>query len=158
MCRSVSSHCRWCLTRLQLTVIPSLEILDISRNKIKRLPTQPGSLAQLHVSLSNYFVDRVQTAFCFQVLCISRNRITRLPGYLADFGNLDVLKVDHNPIEWPPKPTIELNVSPNDPQAVKDWIIALQKWLRENSQPRLDVKPKPSTESFMSERALNHSM
>ncbi|KAG8217265.1 hypothetical protein J3R82DRAFT_5358 [Butyriboletus roseoflavus] len=124
-----------------LTVIPSLEILDISRNKIKRLPTQPGSLSKLHV------------------LCISRNRITRLPGYLADFGSLDVLKVDHNPIEWPPKPTIEMTGSANDPQAVKGWILALQKWLRENSQPRLDIKPKPSAESFMSDRAaLNHSI
>ena len=29
--------------------MPSLEILDIGRNKIKRLPTQPGSLVNLHV-------------------------------------------------------------------------------------------------------------
>jgi Leucine-rich repeat (LRR) protein len=29
--------------------MPSLEILDISRNKIKRLPSQPGSLANLRV-------------------------------------------------------------------------------------------------------------
>ncbi|KAF8123723.1 RAM signaling pathway protein-domain-containing protein [Boletus edulis] len=124
-----------------LTVIPSLEILDISRNKIKRLPTQPGSLSKLHV------------------LCISRNRITRLPGYLSDFGSLDVLKVDHNPIEWPPKPLIETNGSPNNPQAMKDWILALQTWLQENSQPRLDIRPRASVESFMSERAaLDHSI
>jgi len=37
------------LTILQLTVMPSLEILDVSRNKIKRLPTQPGSLVNLRV-------------------------------------------------------------------------------------------------------------
>ncbi|KAF8558527.1 hypothetical protein OG21DRAFT_1404943 [Imleria badia] len=124
-----------------LTVIPSLEILDISRNKIKRLPTQPGALLKLHV------------------LCISRNRITRLPGYLADFSSLDVLKVDHNPIEWPPKPIIETNGPPINPQAMKDWILALQRWLRENSHPRLDIKPTPSVESFMSERtALNYSI
>ncbi|KAG9318202.1 RAM signaling pathway protein-domain-containing protein [Chiua virens] len=123
-----------------LTVIPSLEILDIGRNKIKRLPAQPGSLAKLHV------------------LCVSRNRITRLPSYLADFGNLDVLKVDHNPIEWPSKPTLEMHGSSDEPQTMKDWIVALQKWLRESSQLRLDIKPKPSVESFMSERALNHSI
>jgi len=29
--------------------MPSLEILDIGRNKIKRLPTQPGSLVNLRV-------------------------------------------------------------------------------------------------------------
>lgn len=33
----------------KLTVMPSLEILDIGRNKIKRLPTQPGSLVNLRV-------------------------------------------------------------------------------------------------------------
>lgn len=30
--------------------MPSLEILDMSRNKIKRLPSQPGSLTNLRVS------------------------------------------------------------------------------------------------------------
>lgn len=29
--------------------MPSLEILDIGRNKVKRLPTQPGSLVNLQV-------------------------------------------------------------------------------------------------------------
>jgi len=33
----------------QLTVMPSLEILDISRNKLKRLPSQPGTLLGLRV-------------------------------------------------------------------------------------------------------------
>ena len=32
--------------------MPSLEILDISRNKIKRLPSQPGSLINLRVGLN----------------------------------------------------------------------------------------------------------
>ncbi|KAF9234028.1 RAM signaling pathway protein-domain-containing protein [Melanogaster broomeanus] len=124
-----------------LTVMPCLEILDISRNKIKRLPAQPGSLADLHV------------------FSMSRNKITRLPGYLGDFAGLSVLKVDHNPIEWPPKAVVEVNGSPNDPQAAKDWTLSLQRWLRENSHPHLDVKIKPSVESFVSERAaLNHSI
>ncbi|KIJ63249.1 hypothetical protein HYDPIDRAFT_29512 [Hydnomerulius pinastri MD-312] len=125
-----------------LTVMPSLEILDISRNKIKRLPTQPGSLVNLHV------------------FCISRNKITRLPTYLGDFVNLNVLKVDHNPVEWPPKAIIEGNGSSNDSQTGKDWILSLQRWLKENShQPHLDIKPKPSVDSFMSERAaLNNSI
>ncbi|KAF9228722.1 hypothetical protein BS17DRAFT_690668 [Gyrodon lividus] len=124
-----------------LTVMPSLEILDISRNKIKRLPTQPGTLANLHV------------------FCISRNKITRLPAYLGDFGSLNVLKLDHNPIEWPPKALIEVHGPSNDSQAAKDWILSLQRWLRENSHPQLDIKPKPSVDSFMSERAaLNNSI
>jgi Leucine-rich repeat (LRR) protein len=32
-----------------LTTMPSLEILDISRNKLKRLPSKPGSLTNLPV-------------------------------------------------------------------------------------------------------------
>ncbi|KAH7889999.1 RAM signaling pathway protein-domain-containing protein [Phlebopus sp. FC_14] len=124
-----------------LTVMPSLEILDISRNRIKRLPTQPGSLVNLHV------------------LCISRNKLTRLPGYIGEFGSLNVLKVDHNPIEWPPRAIIEAGGSFNDPQATKDWIHSLQKWLKENSIPQLEMKPKPSLDSFVSERAaLNKSI
>lgn len=118
-----------------LTVMPSLEILDISRNKIKRLPTQPGSLVDLHV------------------LCISRNRITRLPGYLTEFTKLDVLKVDHNPIEWPPKAIIETGGSSSDPQVAKEWILSLQKWMREDCHPQPSNRA-PSTDSLRSERAF----
>jgi hypothetical protein len=35
--------------------MPSLEILDIGRNKIKRLPTQPGSLVNLRVRTPAWF-------------------------------------------------------------------------------------------------------
>jgi Leucine-rich repeat (LRR) protein len=34
--------------------MPSLEILDISRNKIKRLPTTAGSLVNLKVSFRSF--------------------------------------------------------------------------------------------------------
>lgn len=111
-----------------LTVMPSLEILDISRNKIKRLPGQSGSLINL------------------RVLCLSRNKITRIPGYFIDFCELDVLKVDHNPIEWPPKYVMETA------DGGKEWITFMQKWMRNNSRPRLDVK-QPSVDSFLSANA-----
>lgn len=39
-------------TITQLTLMPSLDTLDISYNKIKRLPSQPGQLVQLRVSLA----------------------------------------------------------------------------------------------------------
>ncbi|KAI6129080.1 RAM signaling pathway protein-domain-containing protein, partial [Pisolithus croceorrhizus] len=123
-----------------LTAMPSLEILDISRNKIKRLPTQPGSLADLHV------------------LCISRNKISRLPRYLAEFTKLDVLKVDHNPIEWPPKAIMDAGGSSSDPKVAKEWILSLQKWLREDCHPQPSNR-KPSMDSVRSERAvLNRSI
>ncbi|KAG2048777.1 hypothetical protein BDR06DRAFT_962235 [Suillus hirtellus] len=111
-----------------LTVMPSLEILDISRNKIKRLPGQSGSLINL------------------RVFCLSRNKITRIPGYFADFRELDVLKVDHNPIEWPPK-----NVMVT-PDGGREWITFMQKWMRNNSRPRLDAK-QPSIDSLVSANA-----
>ncbi|KAG1849124.1 RAM signaling pathway protein-domain-containing protein [Suillus subalutaceus] len=111
-----------------LTVMPSLEILDISRNKIKRLPGQSGSLINL------------------RVFCLSRNKITRIPGYLTDFRELDVLKVDHNPIEWPPKYVMET------PDGGREWITFMQKWMRNNSRPRLDVK-QSSVDSFLSANA-----
>ncbi|KAG2120027.1 RAM signaling pathway protein-domain-containing protein [Suillus clintonianus] len=111
-----------------LTVMPSLEILDISRNKIKRLPSQSGSLINL------------------RVFCLSRNKITRIPGYFADFRELDVLKVDHNPIEWPPKYVMET------PDGGKEWITFVQKWMKNNSRPPLDVK-QPSVDSFLSANA-----
>ncbi|KAG2364959.1 RAM signaling pathway protein-domain-containing protein [Suillus spraguei] len=117
-----------------LTVMPSLEILDISRNKIKRLPGQSGSLINL------------------RVFCLSRNKITRIPGYFADFRELDVLKVDHNPIEWPP--TYVMKTSDGG----REWIAFMQKWMRNNSRPRLDVK-QPSVDSFLSANtALDNSI
>ncbi|KAG1736791.1 RAM signaling pathway protein-domain-containing protein [Suillus lakei] len=111
-----------------LMVMPSLEILDVSRNKIKRLPSQSGSLINL------------------RVFCLSRNKITRIPGYFTDFRELDVLKVDHNPIEWPPKYVMET------PDGGREWIAFMQKWMRNNSRPRLDVK-QPSVDSFLSANA-----
>ncbi|EGN96200.1 hypothetical protein SERLA73DRAFT_94269, partial [Serpula lacrymans var. lacrymans S7.3] len=83
----------------------------MSRNKIKRLPAQPGSLANL------------------RVFSISRNKITRLPPYLADFRNLNILKVERNPIEWPPRHVVELTENMDDPQIRSTWIAELQTWL-----------------------------
>ncbi|KAG1748925.1 RAM signaling pathway protein-domain-containing protein [Suillus paluster] len=111
-----------------LTVMPSLEILDISRNKIKRLPSQSGSLINL------------------RVFCLSRNKITRVPVYFTEFHELDVLKIDHNPIEWPPKYVMETS------DGGKEWITFMQKWMKNSSRPRLDVK-KPSMDSFLSANA-----
>ncbi len=63
--------------------MPSLEILDVSKNDITELPEDPGRLVQL------------------RVFSLTRNKLGRLPGYLAHFANLRVLKVEENPITWP---------------------------------------------------------
>lgn len=41
----------------QLTIMPSLEILDLSRNKIKRFPSQPGNLTKLRVRVFPAVLD-----------------------------------------------------------------------------------------------------
>ncbi|KAJ4488536.1 RAM signaling pathway protein-domain-containing protein [Lentinula aciculospora] len=95
-----------------LTLMPALDTLDISHNKIKRLPSQPGHLVNLRV-------------FCF-----SRNKVARLPAYLSKFRNLTVLQVDKNPIEWPPKAVIEPpDLVADGAQSSISWIKSIQKWI-----------------------------
>lgn len=72
-----------------LAAMPSLEILDVSKNEIEQLPEDPGRLVRL------------------RVLSLSNNKLRVLPGYLAYFANLRVLKVENNPIEWPPADVIQ---------------------------------------------------
>ncbi|KAI0748324.1 RAM signaling pathway protein-domain-containing protein [Daedaleopsis nitida] len=98
-----------------LTVMPSLEILDISRNKIKRLPPQPGSLVNL------------------KVFSLARNKLHRLPAYLVQFHQLNLLKVDQNPLEWPPPSVLRPGKDTNDPQLVAEWVKHLQSWLEDNA-------------------------
>ncbi|KAJ7184297.1 RAM signaling pathway protein-domain-containing protein [Mycena filopes] len=103
-----------------LTLLPALDTLDISHNKIKRLPTQPGRLLNL------------------RVFCLARNKLTRLPIYLSKFYKLDVLQVERNPIDWPPKSVIGQSRAPETPQAMRDWIRSVQKWIEaETARPRI---------------------
>ncbi|KAJ7090310.1 RAM signaling pathway protein-domain-containing protein [Mycena belliarum] len=103
-----------------LTLLPALDTLDISHNKIKRLPTQPGKLLNL------------------RVFCLARNKLTRLPIYLSRFYKLDVLQLERNPLEWPPKSVVSQPRVPETPQAMRDWIRNVQKWIEvETSRPRI---------------------
>ncbi|KAJ6606459.1 RAM signaling pathway protein-domain-containing protein [Mycena vulgaris] len=103
-----------------LTLLPALDTLDISHNKIKRLPTQPGKLLNL------------------RVFCLARNKLTRLPIYLSKFYKLDVLQLERNPLEWPPKAVVGQARAPESPQAMRDWIRNVQKWIEvETSRPRV---------------------
>lgn len=63
--------------------MPTLEILDLSKNQITSFPDQPGDLTSL------------------KVLSLTHNRIYTLPAYLTTFDSLKVFKVSANPIEWP---------------------------------------------------------
>jgi len=59
--------------------MPSLEVLDIGRNKVKRLPTQPGSLVNLRVRIA-LLLDTY--AYFPSIFRCSRFTVTRSPDYL----------------------------------------------------------------------------
>ena len=63
--------------------MPSLEILDLSKNRITSFPVEPGRLVKL------------------KVLSLTYNNICTLPDYMVRFDNLKVFKLGQNPIEWP---------------------------------------------------------
>ena len=107
--------------------MPSLEILDIGRNKVKRLPAQPGSLVNLRVRTPPLLPD-TYTYFLliFQVFSFYRNKITRLPPYLVKFTNLSILRAEQNPWEWPPKRIMETQYP------TKEFILAVQQWIEDN--------------------------
>jgi Leucine-rich repeat (LRR) protein len=62
----------------------SLEILDLSRNKLRTVP------------------DEIRNFSSLKVLSLERNRIERLPICLGDMTTLRVLKVGGNPLVYPP--------------------------------------------------------
>ncbi|KAJ1309775.1 hypothetical protein OPQ81_006541 [Rhizoctonia solani] len=102
-----------------VTKMPSLEILDIGRNKIQLLPAEPGTLVNL------------------RVFSLSKNRITRLPAYFVDFRNLKMLKVDNNPIEWPPASVVQDRIPPTDKtEDMIQFITQLKQWYIANVSPR----------------------
>ncbi|KAG5350867.1 hypothetical protein C0989_008965 [Termitomyces sp. Mn162] len=88
-------------------------------NKIKGLPIEAGHLVHL------------------RVFSLARNKITQLPPYLAQFPNLEVLEVERNPIEWPPKSVMEKADSLDSRNAMKDWVRSLQQWIEVDSHSQI---------------------
>lgn len=92
------------------------------------------------------------TASC-KVFSFSRNKVTRLPTYLTKFHKLEVLELERNPIEWPPKFIIEHPRKPETAQSMKDWIRGVQNWIEaETSRPRVHE------DSGFSEQQLENNM
>lgn len=116
--------------------MPSLEILDISRNKLRRMPPRPGTLKNLRVSLSCCDVSYCQASEsfprCIQVFSFTRNKVERIPTYFAEFNRLRMLKIEHNPIDWPPGRV--LRRTEDGDEAMEHWIRDLQAWLRANPE------------------------
>ena len=74
------------------------------------------------------------------MFCLSRNKLTRLPLYLSKFRNLNILKVDRNPLAWPPQSVMERPGNADDARAMKNWIQGLQTWMEEDCVGHADRK------------------
>jgi hypothetical protein len=46
--------------------------------------------------------------------------------------NLDILKCDRNPLEWPPRAVLEPLSGINTASGMKNWIRSVQKWMESN--------------------------
>ena len=64
-----------------------------------------------------------------QVLSLSVNRIKTLPTYIAGFQKLRVLKVDRNPLEYPPMSVMSPQGDLTDRVFMKSWIESVKRWL-----------------------------
>jgi small subunit ribosomal protein S23 len=67
-----------------------LEILDLSRNKITKLPAEVRNLTSL------------------RVLSVMQNLLEDLPDELSDMNKLQVLKVSGNALKYPLKGVLEM--------------------------------------------------
>ena len=57
---------------------------------------------------------------------MSKNKITELPTYIGDMNDLKILKLDHNPIRFPPKEVWDTEDKGRD-----GWLPGLQMFLRQ---------------------------
>ncbi|KAG8754387.1 RAM signaling network component, partial [Serendipita sp. 396] len=98
-----------------LSDMHSLEILDLSRNRIKSFPVSPGTLVNM------------------RVLHLGKNQLEALPTYFPNFRELTLLKIENNPIMWPPPHVLKAtgSVSANDPDPQK-WVHTIQVWIRDH--------------------------
>lgn len=99
--------------------MPSLEILDVSKNKITVIPQKIANLTSL------------------KVLAIAKNRIEELPLCLGDINSLQVLKLDGNPLKFPPPEICKINDNVPSPanENERDAVIATQvkKFMRQQA-------------------------
>jgi hypothetical protein len=88
----------------------SLEILDVSRNKIRVVPPKIANLTSL------------------KVLAIAKNKIEELPVCLGEINSLQVLKLDGNQLVFPPPEvcTIKDNAPSPANENERDAVIATQ--------------------------------
>lgn len=129
--------------------MPALEVLDLSRNRIRSFPEQPGSLSNLRVCLSQGNVVCLSNPPP-QVFSLSKNKITVLPTYITQFHSLRIFKVDQNPFEYPPKSMMDPKGVLTDQKLMESWIESLKQWLKAD----LKLMYRSSVDSTASEQKL----
>lgn len=67
---------------------------------------------------------------------MARNLITRLPVYFTDFEWLRVLKLEGNPITWPP-PDVWNREKLDAEDDAQHWLNELKAWLLVNSEDEI---------------------
>lgn len=103
----------------QVLQLSSLEILDVSKNKIASIPEEIRNMTSL------------------KFLAVAKNRITRLPLALGDMPSLSKLKFDENPVEFPPpdayRPLKERAGPAGESEKEKDVCLQVKRYLRQCS-------------------------
>jgi Leucine Rich Repeat (LRR) protein len=72
----------------------SLEILDLSHNRLQTLP------------------DEIRNMTSLKVFAVQKNRLERLPTSLGEINSLMVLKVEDNPLVFPPAEILSADDEP----------------------------------------------
>lgn len=60
---------------------------------------------------------------------MSKNKINSLPTYIGDMNELKILKVDHNPITFPPREIWDTEETDRDA-----WLDGVKKFLRQHAE------------------------
>ncbi|KAJ3331587.1 hypothetical protein HDU76_002758 [Blyttiomyces sp. JEL0837] len=98
---------------------------DLSKNKIKKVPTKIGNLKVL------------------KVLSLSKNRLYYLPNSLGQLNDLEVLKIDNNPLQWPPASICV----PGPEVSQAEWLGNLRAYLRQEVNPHSSGHSKSASGS-----------
>ncbi|KAF4088828.1 hypothetical protein AMELA_G00059180 [Ameiurus melas] len=93
-----------CLSELDASLFPRLEVLHCQRNRITRLRLRGSTLKALYAS-SNEIRDLEASPIASNLTCmdVSRNCLEALPAWLSDSKKLEVLDVSHNYIRELPQ-------------------------------------------------------
>lgn len=109
--------------------LPFLEILDVSRNKIREISDEISNLTSL------------------RVLSIMQNRLEDLPAELADMNKLQILKVAGNNLRYPLRRVLEIKEQELGNLAVADREVAVTAELKRYLKIRQQQSATPDAES-----------